>query len=191
MSNQKNVLPKIEAKDPNELIPYANNAKIHPDEQILKIASQINSFGFDQPIVIDANNVIIKGHGRREAALRLGLKIVPVIVSTLDEYQAMASRMADNKVAISDIEDSKLAFDLGTLDRMGFDLSLTAFDDFEIKDILEGWETDIGLVNKVAPSLSGIVGKIVISCPADSREELKKYIVARIEEHGFENVEVE
>ena len=58
----------------------SNNAKAHPIEQIDKIAASTAAFGFDQPIVVDADGVIIKGHGRREASLRIGLERVPVFV---------------------------------------------------------------------------------------------------------------
>ena len=71
--------PRIEWRDPATLTPYSNNAKTHPTEQIDKIAASIASFGFDQPIVVDTDGVIIKGHGRREASLRLGLDQVPVL----------------------------------------------------------------------------------------------------------------
>jgi hypothetical protein len=60
--------------------PYANNAKEHPDEQVEKIRSSIKNYGWDQPIVVDAGGEIIKGHGRRLAAKSLGMAEVPVIV---------------------------------------------------------------------------------------------------------------
>jgi len=59
---------EIEQIDINKVIPYNKNAKIHPDNQIDIIAESINRFKFDQPIVIDENSVIIKGHGRLLAA---------------------------------------------------------------------------------------------------------------------------
>jgi ParB-like chromosome segregation protein Spo0J len=61
--------PRIEWRDPRSLTPYSNNAKTHPTEQVDKIAASIAAFGFDQPIVVDGEGVIIKGHGRREASL--------------------------------------------------------------------------------------------------------------------------
>lgn len=129
--------PELVWRDPNSLIPYVKNAKKHSDEQINEIAGLITAFGFDQPIVVDAQGVIIKGHGRREAALRLGLKEVPVIVSTLDEYQAMASRMADNKVAEKGTWDMDLLkFDIGTLALRDFDMKLTSMSEADIKGLL-------------------------------------------------------
>ena len=62
-----NAVLNIEWRHPDGLTPYARNPKTHPDDQIAKIAASIASFGFDQPIVIDAEGVIIKGHGRRRS----------------------------------------------------------------------------------------------------------------------------
>lgn len=73
-----------------EIKPYKKNAKNHPPEQINALAKSIKEFGFNQPIVIDKNNVIIVGHGRYEAAKVLGLEEVPVIVADLDEERARA-----------------------------------------------------------------------------------------------------
>lgn len=124
--------------DPNTLTPYTNNAKKHPTEQIDKLAGQIAEFGFDQPIVVDKNKVIIKGHGRREAALRLGLKTVPVVVADhLDEFQVKAARIGDNQVAsLGTIDKNLLKFELGTLQRADYNLKLTAFELGDIDKIL-------------------------------------------------------
>jgi ParB-like chromosome segregation protein Spo0J len=137
-----NFEPQIQWLNPESLTPYANNTKKHPVDQIDRIAQQIAKVGFDVPIVVDKNKVIIKGHGRREAALRLGLKSIPVIVrDDLDEYAVMASRIADNKVAESDWDDEKLKFEFGTLQSHDYDLTDTGFDLKEIEKILS--ENDI------------------------------------------------
>ncbi len=126
----------IEFRHPESLTPYVKNAKKHSVEQIDKIAGQIAAFGFDQPIVIDKDGVIIKGHGRRQAALRLGLDKVPVIVNELSEHEAMAARIADNKIAISDFDKDLLRFDIHTLDQYNLDLKLTGFDKWELDSLM-------------------------------------------------------
>jgi len=142
---------------PEELVPYVKNPKIHSATQIDKIAGQISSFGFDQPIVVDENKIIIKGHGRREASIKLGLKKVPVIISSLDEYQAMAARIADNKVAEAPWDKDFLKFDIGTLSTKDFNLDLTGFDQEEIKSLLDdvnflpGSENDQGKLDQKKP----------------------------------------
>lgn len=90
---------KIEMLDPASLVPYPRNAKLHPVEQIERLAQVIQTNGWDQPIVVDGDLVIIKGHGRQLAALKLGLSLVPVMVrSDLTKAQANAARISDNAV---------------------------------------------------------------------------------------------
>ncbi|WP_354734448.1 ParB/Srx family N-terminal domain-containing protein [Acinetobacter nosocomialis] len=97
----------------DDVKPYELNAKIHNDAQVAKIAESISRFGWDQPIVVDKNGVIIKGHGRRLAAIKLGLIEVPVLVrDDLDEEQVKAARLADNRVAIGDIDADLLKMEL-------------------------------------------------------------------------------
>lgn len=134
---KKDWKPEIVWLDPKELTPYINNSKIHSDEQIDHLAGSIAEFGFNQPILVDKDKVIVAGHGRREAALRLNMSSVPVVFADhLDENQIKASRIADNKLASLEYDKDKLAFDIGTLDRAGFDLNLTGIGFDEIKDLL-------------------------------------------------------
>jgi ParB-like chromosome segregation protein Spo0J len=124
------VLDEIDRVAPAELIPYSNNAKEHPEEQVKKIASSIKNYGWDQPIVVDSENEIIKGHGRLQAAELLGLNEVPVIKrEDLTEAEAKASRIADNKTAESAWIDDMLEAEVNVLaedesintDSLGFD----------------------------------------------------------------------
>lgn len=78
--------------------PYEKNAKAHPVAQVEQIAASIKEFGFNQPIVVDKEGVIIVGHGRYAAAQHLGLEIVPVIEADITEEQAKAYRLADNRL---------------------------------------------------------------------------------------------
>lgn len=87
---------KIQMWIVDDVKPYELNAKIHSEEQVAKIAESIARFGWDRPIVVDKNGVIIKGHGRRLAAIKLGLIEVPVLVrDDLNEEQVKAARLAD------------------------------------------------------------------------------------------------
>lgn len=61
------------------LDPYQQNACIHAKDQILQIANSILAFGFTNPVLVDADNRIVAGHGRVEAAKILGMKSVPTI----------------------------------------------------------------------------------------------------------------
>lgn len=100
-----------------DLKPYHNNSKLHPKEQVEAIATSIKNFNWDQPIVVDRHGVIIKGHGRRLAAMHLGLKQVPVLIrDDLSEAQVMAARLADNHVAaLGNIDTEAVRREMETL----------------------------------------------------------------------------
>jgi DNA modification methylase len=119
------------------ITPYEKNAKKHPKKQIEQVANSIQEFGFNQPIVIDKNNIIIVGHGRYEAAKFLGMKDVPVLVVDLTEQQSASYRLADNKLNESDWNMDLVIEELkGMTPEM---LDLTGFD----KDlIIQGDEKD-------------------------------------------------
>ena len=92
----------------SNLKPYKNNAKKHNEQQIEQIANSLKQFGFRQNLVIDKNNVIVVGHGRFEAAKKLGLDVVPCIkAEDLSDEQIKALRLADNK-----LNESEWNFDL-------------------------------------------------------------------------------
>ncbi len=108
---------KIELWPIEQIKPYENNVKIHTEEQISKIAESIKKFGWDQPIVVDKNGVIIKGHGRTLAAKHLGLKVAPVLIrSDLTDDEVKAARIADNRVAMGDIDVVGLQEELRQID---------------------------------------------------------------------------
>ena len=134
---------KVKLCDINDVKPYELNAKIHDPKQVDRIAKSISEFGWDQPIVVDGNGVIIKGHGRRLAAIKLGLTKVPVWVrDDLSAEQVRASRLADNRVAVGDIDSAILQKELESLD---FDLDGI----FDRKE-LEFLEADLGDFNEDA-----------------------------------------
>ena len=129
---------RVERVSRDELIPYSNNPKEHPDEQVKKIASSIKNYGWDQPIVVDGGGEIIKGHGRLQAAETLGLDEVPVIWrEDLSDAEAKAARIADNKTAESPWGDDELETEVGVLaDDDAIDLDSLGFDDDELNDLL-------------------------------------------------------
>ena len=78
----------VEFRQIDQLLPYARNARTHSAVQIRQIAASIAEFGFNNPVLIDAEGSIIAGHGRVLAAGELKLPQVPVIVlSHLTESQ--------------------------------------------------------------------------------------------------------
>mgnify|MGYP001492895983 CR=1 FL=1 len=79
---------------------YAGNARSHSKAQIKQIVESIKNFGFLTPVLVDADNQLIAGHGRLEAAKQLGLTNIPALqVEHLTEIQRRAYSLADNKIA--------------------------------------------------------------------------------------------
>ena len=97
---------QIEIIDINKLLPYINNPR--KNLNIDKVASSIKEFGFQQPIVVDKNYTIVVGHTRFEAAKKLGLKEVPVQIANLNDNQAKAYSIADNRLNQDANWDTKL-----------------------------------------------------------------------------------
>ena len=132
MQDQKLIYRRVD-----ELIPYARNAKQHSESQVAQIAASIKEFGFTNPILTDADNGIIAGHGRLMAAQKLGFDKVPTIeLAHLSETQKRAYILADNKLAeLAGWDNDMLSINFAELSNDGFDLSLTGFSDEEIDAI--------------------------------------------------------
>jgi DNA modification methylase len=114
--------------------PYARNPRTHSDEQVAQIAASIVEFGWTNPVLVSGDGTVIAGHGRLDAARRLGLDAVPVLVlDHLSEAQRRAYVIADNKLALNaGWNEELLAAELHALNGDGFDLALTGFDETEL-----------------------------------------------------------
>jgi DNA modification methylase len=117
--------------------PYDNNPRDN-DAAVDAVAASIEEFGFRQPVVVDEQDVIIVGHTRYKAALKLGMKEVPVHVARgLTSEQARAYRIADNQTAtLSRWDEDKLPLELMQLQKADFDLSMLGFPDEELMRLL-------------------------------------------------------
>lgn len=103
---------QIEKIKVDEIIPYADNAKLHPERQIEQIRSSIIEFGFNDPIAIDENNVVIEGNGRLMAIKDLGFKEVDCIrIEGLTEDQKRAYILVHNQLTMN------TGFDIEILNR--------------------------------------------------------------------------
>ena len=134
---------KIETLPLERLIPYANNSRTHSEEQVAQIAASIREFGFTNPVLVDAEDGIIAGHGRVLAARKLDLKDVPCIrLAHLTEAQRRAYVIADNKLALNAGWDEELLrVELTVLrDDFDFDLGLTGFGAAELEAMLNAPE---------------------------------------------------
>jgi len=131
-----------------DLIPYARNSRTHSTEQVAQIAASMREFGFTNPVLIDANNTLIAGHGRVMAAQQLGLAAVPCIrLGHLSDAQRRAYVIADNKLAEQAGWDmATLAREVEDLSAEGFDIDLLGFGDDELAEILgQPKDPDIGV----------------------------------------------
>lgn len=120
-----------------DLVPYVSNARTHSDDQVAQIAASIKEFGFTNPILIDGDKGIIAGHGRLQAARKLGLDTVPTIeLHGLSDAQRRAYILADNKLALNAGWDNELlALELADLADLDFDLNLIGFDEMELEGL--------------------------------------------------------
>lgn len=121
----------------SEIVPYVNNPRNNEDA-VDKIASSIKEYGFNVPIVLDSDNVIICGHTRYLASKKLGIDEIPCIYANhLTPAQVKAYRIADNKTSeFAKWEDDLLAIELEQLQELNYDLDLTGFEDWETEHLL-------------------------------------------------------
>ncbi|MGR3179858.1 MAG: site-specific DNA-methyltransferase [Candidatus Anammoxibacter sp.] len=127
----------LEEKNITELTPYAKNARTHSDVQLKLISGSIEKFGFINPVLINSSGGILAGHGRVEAAKRLGMETVPCrIISHLSEQEQKEYILADNQLAtLSEWDVGLLSDELDGID----DIYALGFDDsFLLDEPMEG-----------------------------------------------------
>lgn len=128
------------------LKPNPRNARTHSNKQVRQIAESIDKFGFNNPILIDAQSVVIAGHGRLAAAKFLGLTEVPVVcLSHLSDAEKRAFILADNQIALNASWDSALlAVEIDELSvllpEIDLDLEITGFETGQIDLLLSDHE---------------------------------------------------
>ena len=139
----------ITQRSVGDLIPYARNSRTHSDEQVAQIAASIKEFGWTNPILVDAEGVVIAGHGRLMAARKLGYTEVPTIeLSEMTETQKKAYVIADNRLALNAGWDNEmLTIELNELLADGYALDILGFDAKELDALLEP-EVIEGLVDE-------------------------------------------
>ena len=128
----------IEIRAIDSIRPYEHNPRKN-DSAVDAVAASLREFGFRQPIVVDPDGVIIAGHTRYKAALKLGLAKVPVHVATdLSPEQIRAYRLADNKTGeLATWDFEILPIELAALREAGYALDILAFDDKELAKLLD------------------------------------------------------
>lgn len=125
---------QIQLWEVDKLKPYKHNARMHSPQQVEQIADSIREFGFLNPILVDTKKGIIAGHGRLEAAKKIGMKEVPVIVlDHLTDVQRRAYIIVDNKLALNAHWDEELLNkEIERLLKDDFDVDLLGFSEEEM-----------------------------------------------------------
>lgn len=188
---------KVELCDIDKIIPYINNPR-NNENAVDKVAASIKEFGFQQPIVIDKENVVIVGHTRLLAAKKIGLIKVPVVIAeNLSKAQVKAYRIADNKVGeYAEWDNDLLKIELEQLKELDFDLELTGFNlddlDFVNNEENQEYDEDNDIIEEppaVPYSRRGdiwLLGKHRLMCGSSTEEEdVKKLMNGKIADMCF------
>ena len=171
---------KIEVRSIDDIKPYENNPR-NNDDAVDAVAKSIKEFGWQQPIVVDIEGVIIAGHTRYKAAQKLGLKTVPVVVAKdLTEEQVKAYRLADNKSGeLATWDDELLEDELVGIDDI--DMSQFGFEDIEGQAGTDGYNFDDEPVPDDDVPISTYALNVVCK-----DEEQQESLFNELQERGFE-----
>jgi DNA modification methylase len=132
------MVQSIEMIAPQDLRPWAKNARTHSKKQLRQIAASIQTFGFTNPVLIDQAGTILAGHGRVLAAKEIGMAQVPCIrIEHMTEAEKRAYVIADNKLALNAGWDEELKGLLAT-ENLGFDIGVIGFEVAEMDALVEG-----------------------------------------------------
>lgn len=165
----------------DQLIPYGFNNVKHPESQVNRIANSIKEFGFNVPLIVNRDNIIIAGHGRLEAAKKLGLKKVPVVrKDALTPAQEKAYRILDNKLTRDsewDFDNIQVEFDF--LEEEGFDFTKWGLEDLIPKGQKEN--ADSG-ESQASGSLYQEQYGVIVVCQTSAEQE---QIYTELQEKGY------
>lgn len=182
---------QVEMVDLASITPYPNNAKQHPEYQVNQIVNSIQEFGFNDPIAVDSDNVIIEGHGRALAAQKLNLVQVPIIrLGHLTEAQKKLYILAHNKINMTtgfniEMVQSELDY-ISDLDP-SLELSLAAFDEynFNAPDL-----SDTGTTSHIQAAEAAGKDYIRIKCFVSDKNTIIDHLQRFIQTLDIEGVEL-
>lgn len=174
--------------DIDKLIPYENNARVHGSElEFLKNMIKDPKIGFRDPIEVDGDMIIVSGHGRRQAAIELGMTKVPCLIhkdmhgEASDVYRMTANRASD----LSGYDFDKLNFETARLKDLGWDMTTFGFEDmaqFDMGDNTETTDTEnIEFITEPDPLVKEEQEyKIMVSLPSkEAQDELFEDLVRK------------
>lgn len=183
---------KIELRPVASLKPALRNARTHSEEQIAQIASSIAQFGFLNPVLIDAEGRVVAGHGRVEAAKRLGLDEVPTLcLAHLTKAELRTYALADNKIAQNagwNADDLRIELSELLAMELDFEIEMTGFNTGEIEVILDGSQMDEEAVADEVPQLDGVAPGSVRTGDLWLLGDHRLYCGSSLEHDSFERV---
>lgn len=178
---------KVERRSVLELVPYAQNSRIHSPEQVDQLAESIKEWGWTVPVLVDEDGGIIAGHGRIMAAQQLGIEEVPVMVAVgWSDAQKRAYVIADWDIEVLNAELAALIDD-------GFDVSLSGFDLEEIAELAQDADVALDLVQMPSPNSSDskvkrlTFGKKIVPLTDEEMAQLHASLEAHVNEFGLMN----
>lgn len=157
-------LPQVKVVPIDQLVPYDRNPRFN-DEAVDAVAASLREFGWKQPIVIGPDNVIVAGHTRLKAALKLGLKEAPcVLADDLTPAQLRAYRLVDNKTN-----------ELSVWDDLALDAEIDALPEFDFKAFGFNYGSADDLAKELDASLDDsdldvdltTLGRVIIRLPTE------------------------
>lgn len=180
------VLSEVVELPLSEIHPYENNPRKN-ETAVPKVMNSIREFGFQQPILLTRAHVIIAGHTRYMAAQRLGLKTAPCIVCDLNDAQARALRLADNKTGeLAQWDMDRMAQELEGIDGDGlFDMTDFGFDDGD-SDLLSIDPQPEKKEERPQPPEPPKTYNLTIEFPAERRRDVRRYLKAQGKERIVE-----
>lgn len=140
------IVNNIVMKKISEVKPYVRNPRKN-DKTVQLLVDIIPKVGFNVPIVIDRKNIIVKGHARYAAAIRLGMEEVPCVITDADEETIKLDRLADNKISeFSEWINEDLMHEVDMIN-LDFDFDFESiglpvpYEDFDVPDIFDDEES--------------------------------------------------
>ena len=190
---------KVEQIKIEEILPYDQNPRDN-SAAVEKVADSIKEFGWQQPIVVDEEKIILAGHTRHLAALSMGVKEVPVLIAKgLTEAQKKAYRIVDNKTSeLAEWDKELLKSEFLALQELDFDLNLTGFDLDEIakmsgEDLMQ-FDEELDEIDESLEfnDLDGVnanhVKMLMLYLDTDTEPKFKQMCVKIQEKHGIDNL---
>lgn len=182
----------------DDLVPYSKNPRKHGKKSQDQLIAAIKKFGFQEPIRINQDNMIIAGHGRRLAAIELGMDEVPFILEyTETEQEYIEMVVSDNKVAeLSKWDNSLLKESMEYLEQLqDAELHVPGFSDEDldkifgtvVKETLEN-KADFGESGEVEIDDDARVTSMTLKMTVNQHKKVKEVMGAIMRENGFETL---